>query len=259
MTPLVYDADNPFKAVIVDSERLPEDTAEFQTRLQHSLPYWTAEGLRLVWLQIPSDMSHLISAAVNEGFTFHHCQPDYLMLSRRLVADVTVPGFATHFIGVGGVVLNESQELLVIVENDAYRSGRSDRFKIPGGALFAGEHIADGAIREVFEETGIETQFENLVCFRHWHGYRYGQSDIYFVCRLTPITHTIVKQDSEIHDARWLPVKEFLSRESVSIFHRRIVECALKANGTGLAPNWLEGYDQDRITREIFTTIEMTT
>jgi ADP-ribose pyrophosphatase YjhB (NUDIX family) len=254
MTPLPYDADNPFKAVIVASQQLPDTTAEFHQRLQHSLTHWQTEGHRLIWLQIPTEKAHLIPIAINHGFTFHHCKPAYLMLSRPLVPDVTIPGFATHFIGVGGVVLNEQQELLVIVENEAYRNGRPYNYKIPGGALFAGEHIADGAKREVREETGIETTFQRLVCFRHWHGYRYDQSDIYFVCRLTPLTQTIRKQDAEIHDARWLPIQEFLTRDSVSIFHKRIVQCALNsANNTGLTPGWLQDYDQDRTTREIFT------
>jgi ADP-ribose pyrophosphatase YjhB (NUDIX family) len=170
------------------------------------------------------------------------------------VSEVTIPGFATHFIGVGGVVLNEKEELLVIVEQNEAQRGRPERFKIPGGALFAGEHIADGASREVLEETGIQTKFERLVCFRHWHGYRYGQSDIYFVCRLTPLTHTITPQASEIFDARWMPLQEFLSRESVSEFHKGIVRTALTGPGigSGLIPGWLEGYDQDRLTREIF-------
>lgn len=255
MTILAYDADNPFKAVVVDSQQLPQETAEFQVRLQYSLEQWqTAEGLRLVWLQIPAEQSQLIPIAVSQGFTFHHCRPDYLLLFRRLVDDVTIPGFATHFIGVGGVVLNEKQELLVIVEQHAARSGRPESYKIPGGALFAGEHIADGASREVFEETGIETTFERLVCFRHWHGYRYGQSDIYFVCRLNPLTQTIVKQDSEIFDARWMPLQEFLTRDSASDFHKGLVNCALNgpSNGSGLVPGWLEGYEQDRATREIF-------
>ncbi len=254
MTPLAYDADNPYKAVIVDSKKLPDNTAEFDQRLQLSLRQWSAEGLRAVFLQIPTEQSDFIPFAIKQGFSLHHCQPDYLMLTYTLDETVTIPGYATHFVGVGGVVLNERQELLVIVEDHAARSGRPESFKIPGGALMAGEHIAHGASREVFEETGIKTTFEKLVCLRHWHGYRYGQSDIYFICRLAPLTHTITKQDSEIHDARWMPLQEFLTRDSVSDFHKGIVNTALNGptNGSGLIPGWLEGYNQDRSTREIF-------
>jgi 8-oxo-dGTP pyrophosphatase MutT (NUDIX family) len=254
MTPLAFDDNNPFNAVIIDSQNLPTDPIEFQRRLHHSLDQWQSDGFRLVWLRIPTEKSQLIPVAVNQGFTFHHCQPDYLLLSQPFIANVTIPGFATHFIGVGGVVINQQEEILVIVEQDAARNGRLEQFKIPGGALFAGEHIATGACREVFEETGIETTFQKLVCFRHWHGYRYGQSDIYFVCRLTPLTQTITPQESEIYDARWLPLQEFLTRESVSDFHKGIVKTALDGpgNGSGLIPGWLEGYNQDRLTREIF-------
>ena len=53
------------------------------------------------------------------------------------------------------------------------RSGPS--YKLPGGALVQGEHLADGVVREVLEETGVRTRFEAVVCLRHWHGYRYWE------------------------------------------------------------------------------------
>ena len=57
-------------------------------------------------------------------------------------------------------------------------------YKLPGGALHPGEHMVDAVVREVLEETGVHAKFEALVCFRHWHGYRWNKSDIYFICRL---------------------------------------------------------------------------
>ena len=108
----------------------------------------------------------------------------------------------------------------------------------------------DGVIREVFEETGIRTSFISLMCFRHWHGYRYGKSDIYFICRLKPLTFTINKQDTEIEDCLWMPVDEYLNLDTVGIFNKRVVEHALEDGG--LEPTWIEGYGDDRSMREIF-------
>jgi 8-oxo-dGTP pyrophosphatase MutT (NUDIX family) len=174
------------------------------------------------------------------------------MLTLRLVPGSFIPPYATHYIGAGGVVLNGGRELLVVTEA-IHRKSRPHYYKLPGGALKPGEHLVDGVMREICEETGIRTQFESLVCFRHWHGYRYGKSDIYFVCRLSPLSYDLKCQDGEIEQCLWLPVEEYLAAESVGVFNKRIVQAALECEG-GLVPRWVEGYELevDQATREIF-------
>ena len=110
--------------------------------------------------------------------------------------------------------------------------------------MHAAEHIVKGAIREVFEETGIRTRFESLVCFRHWHEYRFGKSDIYFVCRLSPLNLDISMQVEEIEECRWMPVDEYLNRENVSPFNKHIVRAAL--DSPGIVPTAMEGYDEEK-------------
>ncbi|NDE06945.1 MAG: NUDIX domain-containing protein [Chloroflexi bacterium] len=156
----------------------------------------------------------------------------------RLVADAFIPTHATHYVGVGGVVINDRRELLVVCERHRATSRRY--YKLPGGALQAGEHLVDAVTREVLEETGVEARFEALVCFRHWHGYRYGKSDIYFVCRLTPLNTDLTMQAEEIEECLWMPVDEYLSHELVSPFNKRIVRAALSA--PGVSPEWIEGH-----------------
>ena len=58
------------------------------------------------------------------------------MLTLRLEPDAFIPNFATHYIGAGGVVLNEARELLVICEK-AHSHNRPHYYKLPGGALIA--------------------------------------------------------------------------------------------------------------------------
>ena len=125
--------------------------------------------------------------AIRAGFSYHHAEESYVTLTLPLVEGTYIPPHASHYIGVGGVAINEDRELLVVSE--LYHSRRRSKpfYKLPGGALRAGEHVSDGIVREVEEETGIRTRFESMVCFRQWHGYRFGKSDIYFVCRLTPL------------------------------------------------------------------------
>ena len=89
-------------------------------------------------------------------------------------------------------------------------------------------------MREVLEETGVRARFDALVCFRHWHGYRYGKSDIYFVCRLSPLSKEITIQEEEIAECLWMPVEAYLDAEGVSPFNKRIVETAMRS--TGISP-----------------------
>jgi hypothetical protein len=51
------------------------------------------------------------------------------------------------------------------------------------------------AIPEVFEETGIETEFVCVLTFRHMHGYHFGCSDFYFVCLLRPLQSGLGNDD----------------------------------------------------------------
>ena len=239
---------NPFRGAVTRSNSLPPDPAEFAPRLGHSLEVWRGEGLQTVWLQIPTSLAALIPVAVEAGFSFHHSSEDYLMLTHRLVADAHIPPFATHYIGAGGVVLNEDSELLLVCERYR-RPGQPPFYKLPGGALQAGEHLADAVVREVLEETGVQTRFDALVCFRHWHGYRYGKSDIYFVCRLSPLSREITMQAEEIEECIWMPSEQFLASEDVSNFNKSIVRAAL--DSPGIVRSWIEGVG-DPQTREFF-------
>ncbi|MFN8491145.1 MAG: NUDIX domain-containing protein [Caldilineaceae bacterium] len=244
---------NNFGGIILNPAALPATVDEFQTRLRDSMQQWTEQEFKLVWLETPIQRSELIPIAVGMGFIFHHSTDHYLMLVRRLQANAFIPPYSTHYIGIGGVVLNEKQELLVVVEK-YHKVSRPNFYKLPGGALQAGEHLVDAAIREVFEETGVQTKFEGLVCFRHWHGYRYGKSDIYFVARLSPLSEEITQDHDEIEECKWMPVDEYLNHPTVHNFNKQIVRAALHSRG--LRPSSIEGYDDPK-TREFFMPVEL--
>ena len=239
---------NPFGGVVPIPQALDTDPGVFRLRLAESLSAWKDQGFLAVWLEIPIAKSQLIPVAVEAGFVFHHSDDDYLMLIHRLEPDTYLPPFATHYIGAGGVVLDENRELLVVREKYGFR-GRTPSLKLPGGALLQGEHLVEAVEREVLEETGVETRFDALVCFRHWHQYRYGKSDIYFVCRLRPLTHEIQIQAEEIAECLWTPVDDFLESEDISIFNKTIVRAALES--PGLSAGWIDGFI-DRQQGEFF-------
>jgi len=249
MNPLDYSTD-PFGGVVITPESLPANTADFIAQLDHSITVWTDGGYRLAWLKLPITHVAHVPYAVRTGFVFHHAQEEYVMLTRRLRAGAFVPSDASHFIGAGAVVINDKRELLVIVER-YHAKDRPNFYKMPGGLIDPGEHLADGVMREVFEETGVRTRFEAVVCFRHQHGYRFGKSDFYFVCRLSPLSSEITADPNEIADARWMPVDEYLASDHISPFNKHIVRTAISRKGA--LPTQIEGYQVDSHKTEIYT------
>ena len=244
--------ENPFGGVIPRPDALPQEPEEFRQRLEHSLRAWKAQGSKVVWLELPIALAGLVPAAVEMGFTFHHTGDGYLMLTRRIVDGAFIPPYASHYIGAGGVVVNGNDELLVVHERVG-RRGRPRSYKLPGGAVHEGEHLAEGVVREVREETGVRTRFKTLVCLRNLHGYRYGKSDIYFVCHLEPLSHRIEIQAEEIEECLWMPLGRYFEADNVSTFNKLIVRAALES--PGLAPGAIDGY-RDPAMYEVFMPVD---
>jgi len=83
-------------------------------------------------------------------------------------------------------------------------------FKLTQYKLFLGETLAEAAVRETVEETGVPCEFVSVICFRHMTGYRHGCDDIYFVCHLRPLSNNIVMDVNEISACKWIPVSEYV-------------------------------------------------
>ena len=101
----------------------------------------------------------------------------------------------------------------------------------------------------MLEETGVKAVFESIACFRQWHGYRYGKSDIYFVGKLRPLSREISMQADEIQECLWMPVDEFIASESIANFNKQIVRAALESDG--IVQSFIEGFGGPD-TREYF-------
>lgn len=86
---------------------------------------------------------------------------------------------------------------------------------MPGGLAELGEHLDEAVLREVYEETGIQTKFLSVLGIRHTHGLQFGRSDLYFVCRLEPVPDENgqvgkpVPQEGEIEAAAWVCLDEY--------------------------------------------------
>ncbi|MEZ4590741.1 MAG: NUDIX domain-containing protein [Chloroflexota bacterium] len=215
--------------VFPDMLAFSQNGTDFGAALAVSLQDWSAAGLRFVWLEFSLENAALIAQAAAQGFAYHHIEDGRLTMLRRQVAEAEGPPDASHYVGVGGIVINGRNEILTIREK--YFGDRPAFYKFPGGYVYPGEHLADAIVREVWEETAVRAKFHSIIGIRHAHVDRFGKSDLYFVCRLTPLTEEIRPQASEIAECVWMPVEQFLQHPQVSAFNRNFVELALQKSG----------------------------
>lgn len=155
------------------------------------------------------------------GFKFHHARDSNAVITNWLPADDPnkLPHYPFTNVGVGGLVVNEKQEILVVREKFF---GSAAPWKLPGGMVDPKEELHDAAMREVIEETNIKTEFVSLLGFRHFHGMLFGTSDLYFIVRLKPLSEEITFDTSELLDARWMPIDEYITTSTVSELNRWI-------------------------------------
>ncbi len=218
-----YDA---FNGVIVDTESLPTAVDGFSKGLDELLAHSKQHEKAVIWLTLPIELSHLVSVATQQGFTFHNCLASEVTLVRKSKATDFAPYVATHSLGAGGFVQNAQGEILVIRE----RGGNT--YKLPGGHIELGEKVEEAVIREVMEETGVSTHFQGILGLASTHPYRFGKSNIYVVCRLTPLSTEIAIQDThEIEDARWIMPDVFLNDTNNSVFNKYLVKSLLSKEG----------------------------
>jgi len=62
---------NPFKGVIVFPGTHPESAEVFEEELELAIEYWHEQGLKSVWLEIPTEKAILIPVAIELGIEFH--------------------------------------------------------------------------------------------------------------------------------------------------------------------------------------------
>ncbi|KAL7217762.1 hypothetical protein ACSBR2_011074 [Camellia fascicularis] len=186
---LLFAVNDDHGGVIVEMKE-PMDSKAFLSLLRASISQWKQQ----------------------EGFRYHHAEPHYLMLVYWIPeAASTVPANATHRVGVGAIVMNDKRELLVVQEKSGRLQGKGI-WKIPTGVVDEGEDIFAAAVREVKEETNIDTEFVEILAFRQFHKVFFEKSDLFFLCILSPLSFDIQKQELEIEAAQWMPFEEYAAQ-----------------------------------------------
>eukprot|EP00058_Branchiostoma_floridae_P026196 XP_002611686.1 hypothetical protein BRAFLDRAFT_117087 [Branchiostoma floridae] len=102
-------------------------------------------------------------------------------------------------------------------------------WKLPGGISDPGEDFGDTAVREVFEETGIKSEFQSILTIRQLHNYpgAFGKSDLYIVCRLRALSHVIDHCADEIIGCKWTDVNELATTQSTSLISTHVARLVL--------------------------------
>ncbi|KAJ7946449.1 Nudix hydrolase [Quillaja saponaria] len=211
---LLTATDDDHGGVIVEMDQHMESTA-FVSILRASIFHWRQLGKRGVWIKLPIHLVNLVEAAVKEGFWYHHAEPKYLILVYWIPEGAnTLPANATHRVGIGAFVMNDKREVLVVQEKSGKFQG-TGIWKFPTGVVDQGEDICGAAVREVKEETGIDSEFVEVLAFRQSHHTFFDKSDLFFVCMLRPLSFDIRKQELEIEAAEWMPFEEYTAQPFV--------------------------------------------
>ncbi|MCO5602233.1 hypothetical protein L7F22_056361 [Adiantum nelumboides] len=171
------------------------------------------ESKKGIWLKLPIKNVDFVPLAVKEGFWYHHAEKDYLMLTLWIAETTsTLPANASHRVGVGAMVINDENKVLVVQEQTGPTKG-SGVWKMPTGSVFQGEDIKDAVQREVKEETGVDAEFVEVLGVRQAHDVFFGKSDLFFLCLLRALPSEMCAEDSEIAAVKWITLEDYRSQK----------------------------------------------
>lgn len=217
---IIHKFDN-YNGVVINRQHLTDSTIQFTEQFNRLLLMIKSEEKQLIWFSLSIQQSAFIKILTNAGFVFHNCLEDEITLILRLKEDAYAPFVPTHSIGAGALIINNKQQVLVIREKLATHAG----FKLPGGHVELGEKISEAIVREVYEETGIRSEFLGIQGFGSKKVFRFGKSNIYFLCRLKALNKRINIHDTdEIAEAKWCDIDELINDDTNSFFIREIVK-----------------------------------
>ncbi|XGW23129.1 hypothetical protein V3C99_005402 [Haemonchus contortus] len=196
----------------------------FSSIISQSLNKWKENGVRGVWIKVDIKDSHIIPVLVEKGFSFHHTQPNYLMMTNWLPETPSrLPRYAHTVIGVGGLVIDKHDRVLMMRERRAHYLG----WKYPAGASEPGESIFDTAAREVFEETGVKALGKAVLCFRQLAMSQFENvGDIFFMCVMDAVDDSkMARETEEAAECRWFTREEIKSLPGNVIrdFHHEVL------------------------------------
>jgi len=214
-----------FNGITIDSASI--NSANFKRDLTKLLQ--SSQDKNIIWLELNESQGEEIADALSLGFKFHSCKGDTLILIFSVKSDVFIPFLPTHTVGVGAVVINDKNQILLVQER---LKNNYSIYKIPGGMLDNASSLENSVIREVYEETGIKCKLLSLIAVLNTHPYRFEKSNSYYVFRLKPLSSKIdIIDTAEIEHALWCNLDSFFENKQISQFQKEIVKKAITTKG----------------------------
>lgn len=226
-------------------EKLPIDEQkikQFMEAFELSLEQWKVEKRRGVWITLNTQLACLVPLITELGFDFQFAEKGKLVLTSWLPADSEsrLPLGPTHQVGIGALVLHPVTGKMLVVQEKTGPAAARKLWKMPTGLTDPGEDIAEAAVRELKEETGLDCVFDHIICFRQAHGGLLNKSDMFFVClcRLGPSYDDVIRggeeiemvpQEAEIADAKWVEMEDYFNQDLwlASPLYRKMNEAML--------------------------------
>lgn len=96
-------------------------------------------------------------------------------------------------------------------------------------------HAGDTAVREVFEETGVRSEFRSLLSVRQQHSHpgAFGKSDMYIICRLKPRSFTIEPCPHECLRCEWMDLADLATAADTTPVTSRVARLLLYGHREG--------------------------
>ena len=221
-----------YNGLIIETKSIQASVSAFKQSLQKLLEQAIKEQISLLWLDLTVEQNEHIAVALELGFEFHNCEAKRTTLTFQVTKNAYIPVAPTHTIGVGAVVINEKNELLMV--RDRIHTSNSI-YKLPGGMLEHAQSLEEGVVREVWEETGIKAKLIKMVSVLNSHPFTFNKSNMYIVFQLEAQSTKINVVDThEIEFALWMPLDEFFAHKEMSNFQKKLVRATLDNEGISL-------------------------
>lgn len=213
----------------IDASTIPDSLEVFEEELL--LLIEKLENKKLLWIKLDIIQSNFIPLLTKHEFVFHHCNETDITLVKKLIHKPIIPTATNHTLGVGAVVIDGNN--LLVIKDKIWQ-----KYKLPGGHIDDRENISSALIREVYEETGINVEFDSIISLAHFSPGQFNESNLYVVCRAKPLSKEInIIDTEEIIEARWIDIDSYLKLDDVHPYNKTIVINALKNGGFKIDEN----------------------
>ncbi|KFV16615.1 Nucleoside diphosphate-linked moiety X motif 6, partial [Pterocles gutturalis] len=215
---------------------------------------WREEGRVAVWLRVPILRSGFAAVGAGQAWAKAFGQVNKQISVCELMAAIfffpvplTLSRSGTHPKNtLSSAVLDETTGKVLVVQD---RNKTVNAWKFPGGLSNPGEDIGDTAVREVFEETGIKSEFKSILSIRqqHKHPGAFGKSDMYIICRLEPSSFNITFCQQECLRCEWMDLDELARTKDATPITSNVAKLLLYG--------YREGFDKIDITMREFPAV----